>query len=78
MAHLVTDVAEGRHLFPVRPHPEQVDEEIRGRQPQAVTWEGWQKLDALETARGAEQGRPRVKFTSVEEMLAVVREAEPA
>jgi hypothetical protein len=26
-------------------------------------------LDALETARGAEQGRPRVKFTTVDEML---------
>ena len=76
VAHLVADVVEGKHLFPVRPHPDQVDEEIRSRQSQVVTWEDWQKLDALETARGAEQGRPRVKFTSVEEMLAVVREAE--
>ena len=77
VTHLVADVVEGRHLFPVRPNPEQVDEEIRSRQSQVVTWEDWQKLDALEMARGAEQGRPRVKFTSVEEMLAVVRTAEP-
>ena len=78
VAHLVADAVEGRHLFPVRPHPEQVDEEIRSRQSQVVTWPDWQKLDALETARGAEQGRPRVKFTSVEEMLAIVQEAKPA
>ena len=30
---------------------------------------GWGRLDAVETERGKAQGRPRVKFCSVEEML---------
>lgn len=33
-----------------------------------VTWDDWRRLDAIEVARGAERGRPRVKLTSVAEM----------
>jgi ferredoxin/flavodoxin---NADP+ reductase len=42
---------------------------IRLKQPRCVSFDDWCRLDALETARGEKQGRPRVKFTSVEEML---------
>jgi ferredoxin--NADP+ reductase len=33
--------------------------------PQAVSWEGWQAIDAVETAAGqaSAPGRPRVKLT---------------
>jgi ferredoxin--NADP+ reductase len=34
-----------------------------------TTFADWQKLDALETAAGVAQNRPRVKFTSIEDML---------
>jgi ferredoxin--NADP+ reductase len=34
-----------------------------------VTWADWQRLDELEKRRGAAEGRPRLKFTSVDEML---------
>nr|WP_199223907.1 FAD-dependent oxidoreductase [Paraconexibacter algicola] len=37
-----------------------------------VDLDGWQALDAHERAGGAAQGRPRVKVTDVEQMLAVV------
>jgi ferredoxin--NADP+ reductase len=33
------------------------------RAPQAVSWEGWRAIDAIETAAGAASGRPRVKLT---------------
>ena len=33
----------------------------------------WKALDALEVARGKAEGRPRVKFVSVEEMQAAIR-----
>ena len=36
-----------------------------------VTWEDWQKIDEAEVSR-AEHGAPRRKFTTVEEMLAVL------
>jgi len=43
------------------------------RKPDYVTYDGWRTLDAYETARGAEQGRPRVKVTHVSEMLEIIK-----
>ena len=34
----------------------------------AVEWDGWQAIDAHETALGKPQGRPRVKLVRVDEM----------
>ena len=34
-----------------------------------VEYDGWRAIDALETGRGEALGRPRVKLTSVEEMV---------
>ena len=42
---------------------------LRGRGVRWVDGVGWGRLDALETARGKAEGRPRVKFCTVEEML---------
>ena len=44
---------------------------VRERQPDVVTRAGWRAIDAAEIARGVEQGRPRVKFTAVPDMLGV-------
>ena len=41
-----------------------------------VDVEGWGRLDARETARGKVEGRPRVKFCTVEEMLGVALDDE--
>ncbi|KAJ5703047.1 hypothetical protein N7488_010595 [Penicillium malachiteum] len=35
----------------------------------ATSWEDWQRIDAIERERGQQQGRPREKFTRVQEML---------
>ena len=48
---------------------------VRDRAPDMIDAAGWRAIDAAETARGAEQGRPRVKFTSVPDMLAAARPA---
>ena len=40
-----------------------------------TSWADWQTLDKAEQARGAEQGRPRVKLTNVPEMLAIIAAA---
>jgi ferredoxin/flavodoxin---NADP+ reductase len=34
-----------------------------------VEFDGWRAIDALEQARGADAGRPRIKLTALEEML---------
>jgi ferredoxin--NADP+ reductase len=37
-----------------------------------VTYEDWRRLDALELSNGKNSGRPRLKFTSVDEMMAAL------
>jgi hypothetical protein len=37
-----------------------------------VSYPDWRRLDALEIERGRARGRPRRKFTRVEEMLAAL------
>ena len=41
---------------------------IRERKPDYVSWKDWQRLDEIEVSKGEKEGRPRVKFTTVEEM----------
>ena len=38
-----------------------------------VEYDGWQEIDALEQERGAAAGRPRIKLTAFEELLAAAR-----
>ncbi|OBH49300.1 FAD-dependent oxidoreductase [Mycobacterium sp. E2479] len=38
-----------------------------------VDWNGWRTIDAAERARGKKISRPRVKFISVDEMLAAIK-----
>ena len=66
------DAARGLVLAPAAPAPAAALALVRQRQPQFVSWADWLQLDALEMARGRSSGRPRVKFTSVEEMLAAL------
>lgn len=47
---------------------------LRAHQPELVTFEDWERLDALEVARGQERGKIRLKFTSVAAALAALRE----
>lgn len=69
VTHMLDDAAHGRLLQPVQPEAQCVLDLLRQRQPQYFTFADWQKLDQLEIARGQALGRPRVKFTSVQEML---------
>ena len=50
-----------------------LDELIRVRRPDFVDAAGWVAIDTAEIARGQLDGRPRVKLTSVSELLAVAR-----
>jgi ferredoxin/flavodoxin---NADP+ reductase len=59
-----------------------VDEDITvllaERVPGAVTWEGWQAIDAAEKAAGEAQGRPRVKLVTLAELAEAGRLPSPA
>jgi ferredoxin--NADP+ reductase len=67
--HMLEDVAAGAVLSPEHTDPEEVVTFVADRQPEFFTYADWLRLDELELANGAAQGRPRVKFTSVDNML---------
>jgi ferredoxin--NADP+ reductase len=69
---LIEDAACGTLLSPARPDPAAFEALVRERRLRVVTFEDWRRLDSLEIERGRPRGRPRVKFTSVEEMLAAL------
>jgi ferredoxin--NADP+ reductase len=43
---------------------------------EAVTYAGWEAIDAVERDRGAPSGRPRIKLTTWDELLAASRGAQ--
>jgi ferredoxin--NADP+ reductase len=61
-----------------RPDPDLADAEaveawLDDRVPGLVTWEGWEAIDAHETALGEPSGRPRVKLVRVAELIEAAR-----
>jgi len=75
---LIEDMAAGKLHDPAQPGRESVDKLLAGRGVRVVTFADWQILDQIETARGAAQGRPRVKMTTVKEMLDALAEHHQA
>jgi ferredoxin--NADP+ reductase len=69
---MLEDLNKGLILSPAEPEAAAAEKLIRERQPNYFSYVDWLRLDELEVARGREIGRPRVKFTHVEEMLAAL------
>jgi ferredoxin--NADP+ reductase len=57
------------------PDPMAIDALLEERQLTFVSIEGWRIIDQIEVQNGAEQGRPRVKFVRVQEMLEALEAA---
>jgi ferredoxin--NADP+ reductase len=53
--------------------PSRVEALLRERGVDYVTYGDWRVLDRYEIAAGRAQGRPRVKVTSVPEMMEIIR-----
>jgi ferredoxin/flavodoxin---NADP+ reductase len=68
-AALREDLEAGRIPDKELPDATAIEELIVERDHDAVTYEGWEAIDAAETAAGEPHGRPRVKFVRIEEML---------
>ena len=73
---MLEDAAAGRTLTPEDPDPASVERLVAERQPNVFSYGDCRRLDELELARGQAEGRPRVKFTSVDEMLAALGRLE--
>ena len=74
---MVEDMDNRAVLFPPYASAAAADKRLRELQPLCVSYADWQCLNALEVARGKAAGRPRIKFTRVEDMLAALRDVSP-
>ena len=69
---MLEDAAAGAHWQPEETDPRAIEALVLSRQPFAVTYADWRRLDALECSNGQACGRPRLKFSAIEEMLAAL------
>lgn len=72
VANMRADLEKGLVLSPDHPQAEAVDALVRTRQPNVFSYADWRRLNEIEVARGRPAGRPRIKFTRVEDMLAAL------
>jgi ferredoxin/flavodoxin---NADP+ reductase len=63
---------------PHSPDPHAVEALLRARQPELVTYAGWESIDRHERALGEPAGRPRVKLTTIEDLLHAAAAEQPA
>lgn len=70
----LADVRAGRMLTPHDATPHAIETLLEDREIEVVTYHDWLRLDQDEIARGQAQGRPRVKYSRISDMLAVIRE----
>jgi ferredoxin/flavodoxin---NADP+ reductase len=68
---LLEDARAGR--LPGRAGADTIEALLSERGVEVVTYEGWERIDAVERARGEAQGRPRVKLCSWDGLLAAAR-----
>ncbi|MBI2160266.1 MAG: FAD-dependent oxidoreductase [Candidatus Rokubacteria bacterium] len=72
VACMLEDLAQGTVLRPAHAEAAAAEALVRQRTPHCFSYADWLRLNELEVSRGRPQGRPRVKFTRVEEMLAAL------
>ncbi len=78
LADLSTQNGDARLLAPESPDPGAIEEVLRARRPDLVTYAGWSEIDRHERTLGERAGRPRVKLTSIEEMLCIAAAESPS
>ena len=71
---ILEDVERGTVCQPDSPSRTAIEELLDARGIRYVSYADWQILDRLEVERGEALGRPRLKFTRIEEMLTALDE----
>ncbi len=70
VAAMIEDAAAGRTFTPGRSPLADYPARIEATGCRCVTFADWRRIDAVEQALGAREGRQRAKLTSIDEMLA--------
>jgi ferredoxin--NADP+ reductase len=68
---LIQDMVAGRLNVPLASEPS-TEDWLRSRQPQLVSYAGWEAVDRHEQELGQRAQRPRVKLTRVADMIDVI------
>jgi ferredoxin/flavodoxin---NADP+ reductase len=72
VASMMADAVGDTGPEPPQADAASVERFLRARQPNLVSYADWRRLDALELSNGQRCGRPRLKFTTVDAMLAAL------
>ena len=67
--HMLEDMRAGKLITPENPDRDAARDFIASVQPRYVSYEDWMKIDEAEVTAGGKLGRPRLKFTTIEDML---------
>ena len=70
---MLEDFVAGKYLLPETPSTKAARKVVIERCPEYIDYDGWLRIDAEEMRAGEKNGRPRVKFTRIQEMLAVAK-----
>jgi len=71
---MVEDLAAGNINMPEDPSVEGAEALVQQRQPDAISYPEWLNINEVELSRGEAEGRPRVKFTSIPEMVSIAKQ----
>jgi ferredoxin--NADP+ reductase len=71
--NMLSDAREGRVLEPEHADAAAAMAFVCGCQPCTVSYSDWKTLDEMEVSECKAQGRPRIKFTRIEDMLAALK-----
>jgi len=69
---MLEDLAQCITLDPPAADGDAIERLLRAKGGRIISYADWRQLDQLEQARGQSAGRPRVKFTDLEETLAAL------
>ena len=75
---LLEDFRAGKVLSPATPDRSKLEELLKSRNIQYVTFADWHFLDTVEQERGEFRSAPRLKFSKVDEMLKAIKERKTA
>jgi ferredoxin--NADP+ reductase len=75
---LMADLAADKRFWPIAPQADAVDQLLRDRRIDYVTYNEWKRIDELELARGRAVGRPRIKLTERDDILHIAHPDENA
>ncbi len=72
---MVADLPEMKGINDAKRDPALVEQLLKGKALDYVTFQDWLALNAHEVALGKAQNRPRIKCTRVEEMMGIIKQA---